>query len=213
MSGLSAPIEARAEITSACNLRCLHCYNDSSHPADEELTASEWCGVIDQLVAMRVPDILFEGGEPLTRPDFMDLLRHAYGRMGLSPLEIRDTMVTLIRHRLERASPPIKLDALAFPFLVEPGFRWTEENLPLVATVECAEGMAILYDGRVTPCTAIRDMVAGHVRQSKLADTFPPLLSIKPFVIWSWMRLVLPAATIGDAGGAADVSLCASMVI
>lgn len=65
-------------ITRTCNLRCLHCYASSENKKyDGELTTEEALAVIDDLVAARVPVILFSGGEPFVRPDILDLARYA----------------------------------------------------------------------------------------------------------------------------------------
>lgn len=65
-------------ITRTCNLRCLHCYaNSENKKYDGELTTEEALAVIDDLAALRVPVILFSGGEPFVRPDILDLARYA----------------------------------------------------------------------------------------------------------------------------------------
>ncbi len=65
-------------ITRTCNLNCLHCYSSSEAIAYEgELTTEEAMNVIDQLAEAKVPVILFSGGEPLIRPDILDLAGYA----------------------------------------------------------------------------------------------------------------------------------------
>lgn len=64
--------------TIACNLRCKHCYaNAASRPLPGELTTDEGKALIDDLAAFKVPALLLSGGEPLMRPDLLDLIRHA----------------------------------------------------------------------------------------------------------------------------------------
>lgn len=66
-------------ITRRCNLRCVHCYSGSeckSYP--NELTSEQCRAVIDDLAEFNVPAVLLSGGEPLTRPDLLDIAR--YGR-------------------------------------------------------------------------------------------------------------------------------------
>jgi radical SAM protein with 4Fe4S-binding SPASM domain len=65
-------------LTRACNLRCLHCYTDSSagcYPG--ELTTRECQAVLEDLRDFEVPAVLFSGGEPLLRPDFFELVARA----------------------------------------------------------------------------------------------------------------------------------------
>ncbi|MGD8397545.1 MAG: radical SAM protein, partial [Anaerolineae bacterium] len=71
---LSAPITVSLHFTSACNLRCRHCYVAAGRPADDELTTEEWLLVIRELAEQRVFNIFVNGGEPLVRPDIMVLL-------------------------------------------------------------------------------------------------------------------------------------------
>jgi radical SAM protein with 4Fe4S-binding SPASM domain len=65
-------------VTRTCNLRCVHCYSDShAQKYTGELTHEEAKHVIDDLVAFKVPAVLFSGGEPLVRPDLPELMKYA----------------------------------------------------------------------------------------------------------------------------------------
>lgn len=71
-------------ITRACNLRCVHCYAAAgAEPAPDELSHEEGKALLDDLKAFGVPAVLFSGGEPLVRPDALDLLRYASQTLGL----------------------------------------------------------------------------------------------------------------------------------
>ena len=64
--------------TRRCNLRCMHCYSASCDvDYDGELRTKEAKDMIDSLGRLGSPVILFSGGEPLTRPDLPELMRHA----------------------------------------------------------------------------------------------------------------------------------------
>jgi len=57
-----------------CNLTCRHCYSvsvDRDFPG--ELTTAEAFAVMDDLRAFRVPVLILSGGEPLLRPDVLDI--------------------------------------------------------------------------------------------------------------------------------------------
>jgi radical SAM protein with 4Fe4S-binding SPASM domain len=70
-------------ITRACNLKCVHCYNDSgSSRADDELSTQQAKEVLRDLAQFGVPSVLFSGGEPLMRQDLFELLEYA-GELGL----------------------------------------------------------------------------------------------------------------------------------
>ena len=70
-------------ITRLCNLKCVHCYNDSG--ADRtcnDISREGAKGVLDDLAGFGVPSVLFSGGEPLMRKDLFELIGYA-GDKGL----------------------------------------------------------------------------------------------------------------------------------
>lgn len=82
-------------ITKRCNLRCVHCYTDSTESlADGELTTAECKTVIDDLAAFQVPAVLFSGGEPTTRKDLFDLAQYATERGLRLTLSTNGTLIT-----------------------------------------------------------------------------------------------------------------------
>jgi radical SAM protein with 4Fe4S-binding SPASM domain len=71
-------------VTKACNLKCVHCYASAdARPAPGELTHAEGRALLEDLAGFKVPAVLFSGGEPLHRPDTLELIAHAQ-RLGLS---------------------------------------------------------------------------------------------------------------------------------
>ncbi|WP_018084947.1 radical SAM/SPASM domain-containing protein [Desulfurispora thermophila] len=65
-------------MTRSCNLHCRHCYSSSeTKQYAGEMSTREGRQFIEQLAAFRVPVLLLSGGEPLTRPDFFDLVQYA----------------------------------------------------------------------------------------------------------------------------------------
>jgi len=75
--GIPRPVVVWA-VTRACNLRCVHCYASAdATPAPGELTHEQGKALLDDLKAFDVPAVLFSGGEPLVRPDTLDLIAHA----------------------------------------------------------------------------------------------------------------------------------------
>ena len=82
-------------ITRACNLKCIHCYNDSGagKPA-EEISSQKAKAVLDDLAQFGVPSVLFSGGEPLMRADLFELLEYA-GQCGLrTVISTNGTLIT-----------------------------------------------------------------------------------------------------------------------
>ncbi len=60
-------------ITSACNLKCVHCYA-SAGKAEQELTTKQGLELIATLKDYGAPVILFSGGEPTIRKDLPKLI-------------------------------------------------------------------------------------------------------------------------------------------
>jgi radical SAM protein with 4Fe4S-binding SPASM domain len=100
------------ELTERCNNACLHC--SVARPAGDldakgrEWPAERWKAVLDDAAALGCLVVRFTGGEPLLRPDFEDVYRHARG-LGLRALLF--TNATLITPRLAgllRDIPPLE---------------------------------------------------------------------------------------------------------
>lgn len=67
--------------TRRCNLHCAHCYTDSHDRAyPGELSTSEALAMVDRLAEASVPVLLISGGEPLRRPDLLEIAAHARER-------------------------------------------------------------------------------------------------------------------------------------
>ena len=68
-------------LTKRCNLKCDHCYLDATTKAaggDDELSTEECFRLIDQIAEVNKGCLLvITGGEPLVRPDILDIARHA----------------------------------------------------------------------------------------------------------------------------------------
>src|SRR3990167_11498982 len=68
-------------LTKRCNLKCDHCYLDAttkSAGGDNELSTEECYKLIDQIAEVNKGCLLvITGGEPLVRPDILDVARHA----------------------------------------------------------------------------------------------------------------------------------------
>jgi Fe-coproporphyrin III synthase len=82
-------------LTRRCNLRCVHCYaqaDDQVH--HDELTTAEGKTLLEDLAAFGAPVILFSGGEPLVRPDLVELADYAV-RLGMrAVISTNGTLIT-----------------------------------------------------------------------------------------------------------------------
>jgi len=64
------------EITDACNLKCIHCYNDSGNKRRNELTLEEIYKLIDEAKRIGVLRVNVSGGEPLMHPYFFEIAEY-----------------------------------------------------------------------------------------------------------------------------------------
>ena len=75
-----APLQVVWDVTYGCNLKCKHCYASAGMPIQNELDTAESLDLIDELAEMDVPSLAFSGGEPLVRPDILELTKAAHDR-------------------------------------------------------------------------------------------------------------------------------------
>jgi pyrroloquinoline quinone biosynthesis protein E len=74
----SNPLALIAELTHRCPLHCVYCSNPLELEArTTELSTLEWSRVFQEAASLGVLQADFTGGEPLTRPDILDLIRAA----------------------------------------------------------------------------------------------------------------------------------------
>lgn len=64
-------------LTRRCNLACQHCYMDAEKEANEELSLEEGIHLVDDLAALKIPILIFTGGEPLLSRNFFAYAFHA----------------------------------------------------------------------------------------------------------------------------------------
>lgn len=65
-------------VTRRCNLHCVHCYSSSQNREfPGELSHEEGRALLEDLASFGVPVVLFSGGEPLMRPDLIELMEYA----------------------------------------------------------------------------------------------------------------------------------------
>lgn len=65
-----SPLFIAWQITSHCNLGCLHCCEESGHSLPDEMEGGEILAFCEQVVKLEVPYVAISGGEPLLHPDF-----------------------------------------------------------------------------------------------------------------------------------------------
>lgn len=71
------PIYLQFELTHRCNHRCVFCYNELSHETTDNLSTNFVRKILASLNSSGVRSINFNGGEPLCRTDFTDIVAYA----------------------------------------------------------------------------------------------------------------------------------------
>jgi len=117
------PFTVAWEVTRACAYACIHCRAEAQPKRDpRELTTDEGFRLIDDLVDVGRPILIVTGGDPMMRPDLLDLIRYAAARglrVALSPTatklvtlerlrEARDAGVARIQMSLDGSRPEVQ---------------------------------------------------------------------------------------------------------
>lgn len=71
------PKRAVFEATLGCDLRCRHCGSRAGRPRPDELTTAECARLFGELAGLGNQWLTISGGEPMMRPDWLDLVREA----------------------------------------------------------------------------------------------------------------------------------------
>mgnify|MGYP003681897630 CR=1 FL=1 len=72
----SAPYRMDLAITYRCNNNCSHCYNARSRQFPE-MSVDNWKQVIDKVWSLRIPHVVFTGGEPTLFKGLVELVHYA----------------------------------------------------------------------------------------------------------------------------------------
>jgi GTP 3',8-cyclase len=94
--------DLRVSITSACSLRCTYCMPAEGLPViprDELLSATEIARLVGIAVRdLGVHEVRFTGGEPLTRPDLVEIVARSSAAAPGTPLALTTNGIGLDRH-------------------------------------------------------------------------------------------------------------------
>lgn len=82
---VSTPLIVSYAVTRACNLSCLHCHVSAREAMPDELNLKEAKNAIDQMHSLGTQAVIFSGGEPLLRKDFVLQLVEHCDDLGIIP--------------------------------------------------------------------------------------------------------------------------------
>lgn len=95
-AGLKPPQAVTLAVTNRCNLSCRHCWPVSG--PDEQapvIPKNQVLRLIDGFVALGAEKIVITGGEPLTHPDWFDLLSFACNRPGVGEVRLQTNAILI----------------------------------------------------------------------------------------------------------------------
>jgi radical SAM protein with 4Fe4S-binding SPASM domain len=92
------PIDVTLELTHRCPLTCAHCYNNlpmsDREAASAEMTLADYKRLLDELYDLGTFWLLFSGGEPFARKDFLDIYTYAKQKGFLITIFTNGTVLT-----------------------------------------------------------------------------------------------------------------------
>ena len=100
------PVAVAIAPTYRCNFDCVHCFSRSSADPASELSRDTWLRLLDEMAECGCLFLLITGGEPLLRPDFGDLYRHARERGMIVTVFTNASLLNESHIRLFKEYPP-----------------------------------------------------------------------------------------------------------
>ena len=83
------------EITNKCNLKCIHCYNESDSHCDNTMSLTDFYKVVDYLMQNGVSKIQITGGEPFLNKDILkQMLNYVVGKFSFIEIFTNGTLIT-----------------------------------------------------------------------------------------------------------------------
>ncbi|AEG18787.1 radical SAM/SPASM domain-containing protein [Methanobacterium paludis] len=79
-----APFQIVWNITKACNMKCIHCYEKAGKKDEDELNSKEIKKGLEILARAGVTSVAFSGGEPTVHPHIMEFIRYVK-ELGMFP--------------------------------------------------------------------------------------------------------------------------------
>jgi MoaA/NifB/PqqE/SkfB family radical SAM enzyme len=110
----SFPIAASLDLTSGCNLKCLHCFLRYEGVNLRNKSTRDVQALLKTLEELGVLFLVLTGGEPLSRPDFSEIYRSAKRRGFFLMLFSNGTLMTDAIMDLLADQPPRRIELTAY---------------------------------------------------------------------------------------------------
>jgi radical SAM protein with 4Fe4S-binding SPASM domain len=105
---INTPLIVSYAVTKACNLSCLHCHVSAREAMSDELNVKEAMHAIDEMKILGTEALIFSGGEPLLRKEFVLTLAQYCDDRGIITAILSNGMLMNHRVALELRDSGIK---------------------------------------------------------------------------------------------------------
>ena len=92
----------RVSLTPKCNLSCIYCHKEGEESPKEQLSGEEIAEILRVAAKFEIRSVKFTGGEPLLRPDLLEIIRSVPAGME-SSLTTNGTLLADLAFRLKEA--------------------------------------------------------------------------------------------------------------
>jgi radical SAM protein with 4Fe4S-binding SPASM domain len=142
------PLSGSFEITSRCNMKCVHCYLGprGERQAYTETSAVKIRDIIDEITDAGCLYMLFTGGEPLLRDDFPQIYRYAKEKGLLVTVFTNGTLITDKVAGMFRELPPHEVEISLYGATAPTYERIT--GIP-GSYKRCMDGIKLLVDNKI----------------------------------------------------------------
>ncbi len=97
-AGRRLPVSGSLELTTSCNLKCVHCYlgpqQNRNKTRNLEMSTRQVISILDEITEAGCLSLLITGGESLLRKDFPEIYRHARRKGLLVSVFTNGTVIT-----------------------------------------------------------------------------------------------------------------------
>ncbi|MDR1819875.1 MAG: radical SAM protein [Methanobrevibacter sp.] len=87
------PLNISIELTNYCNLKCKHCYNNCSIDNDNFIDKNEILSLLHDLKNLGLSSVELTGGEPLSHPNFNEIVEYCLKSFNLVAIITNGTLV------------------------------------------------------------------------------------------------------------------------